>query len=47
MCTSFAKQDLKKVKIEILVSTQNYIANCGAKDDNAWKTLLNELVGKL
>ena len=37
MYTFFAKQDFKKVKIEILVSTKNYIAKCGAKDDDARK----------
>ena len=35
MSNFFPKQDFKKVKIEILVSNKNYIAKCGAKDDDA------------
>ena len=37
MYTFFAKQDYKKAKIEILMSTKNYIANHGANDDDARK----------
>ena len=37
MYTFLAKQDFKKAKIEILVSTKHYIAKCGANDDDAWK----------
>ena len=33
----FVKQDFKKVNTEILVSTKNCIAKCGAQDDDAWK----------
>ena len=37
MYTFFAEQDFKKAKIEILVSTKNYVAKYGANDDDAWK----------
>ena len=49
--TYFAKYNFKKVKIENLVSIKNYIAKCGANDDENFlqneNFLLNELVAKL